>query len=352
MFARGARWRVALCVVAVLCAVTLMPASALAERTIALGTGTVNLSLAPGGVASETIKVANTGTEPLKAMLYTSDVTYDAHGQPTYVRPTGVPGEFLRSPASWMVVRAPDMTKIIANTPYIELAPGQEIEVDFDLTVPPNATPGDYNAIIFFEMFDTADVEGTVSRITGRIGARVVLRVIGDIVDRIDVAPFSVRSFVIGDVVPYSFRVVNEGNIDKRYVPELVVLDGSEAERMRSVVETEAIVYAQGQREYVGGLELRNAGFGRFTLRVELAHEREAGDAGAVVEECLYKDRTFFVIPLWFAIAVILGVGLPLLWLSWRASVKSAVRKHEARERSRLERRERRAEERGDPTSP
>ena len=115
---------------------------------------------------------------------------------------------------------------------------------------------------------------------------------------------------------------------------------------MRSVVETEAIVYAQGQREYVGGLALENAGFGRFTLRVEIAHERDTGDAGAVVSERLHKDRTFFVIPLWFAIAVILGVGFPLLWLSWRASVNSAARKQVAREQVRSEKRQRLAEER------
>ncbi len=327
-------------------ALALVPGSALAERTIALNTGTVELSLAPGGSASESVRVANNGDEPLKALLYTSDVAYDDQGQPTYVRPTGAAGEFLRSPASWLSLQAPDATKIIANTPYIELEPGQEIQIDFQMTVPANATPGDYNSVIFFEMFDTADTDtGTTSRISGRIGARIVLRVIGDIVDEVDVAPFSVRSFVIGDVVPYSFRVVNEGNIDKRYVPELVVLDGNESERMRSTVETSAVVYAQNQREYVGGLKLENARLGRYTLRVELAYDKETGaEPGTVIPERLRKDRTFWVVPLWLAIAAIMVIGLPILWLSWRASVKSGARKDEKRVLAREERRRRRAE--------
>lgn len=348
MTVRDSRGRMRTGIALVLLLGALVPGSAYAERTIALNTGTVELALAPGGRAAETIRVANNGDEPLKALLYTSDVRYDEQGQPTYVKPTGEAGEFLRSPASWMSLRAPDATKIIANTPYIELDPGQEIEIGFEMTVPANATPGDYNSIIFFEMFDAADPEtGTTSRISGRIGARIVLRVIGDIVDEIDVAPFSVRGFVIGNVVPYSFRVTNEGNIDKRYVPDLVVLDGNESERMRSTVETSAVVYAQNQREYVGGLKLENAGFGRFTMRVEVNYDKETGaEAGTVIPERVRKDRTFWVIPLWFAVAAIGVVGFPAMWLSWRASVKSAARKDEKRESAREERRQRLADRR------
>ena len=306
-------------------------APALAERTIALSTGTVELSLAPGGVASETIAVANNGDEPLRALVYTNDVVYDAEGMPEYVKPTGAQGEFNRSPASWISLRMPAETQVIANTPYIELEPGDEMMIDFEMRVPEGATPGDYNAIIFFEMFDTADAEGTSSQISGRIGARIVLRVAGDIVDRLDVAPFAVRGFVIGDVVPYSFTLTNEGNIDKRYTPSLVVLDGSETERMRSEIETAPIVYAGSTREYTGGLKLTNANFGKYTMRVEIAYDKETGSApGATVAERLTKDRTFWVVPLWFAIAVVLAIGLPILWLVWRSSVKSAAKKKSA----------------------
>lgn len=340
----GSRYRLmASMVVVALAAGLLIPVAASAERTIALSTGTIELSLAPGGTASETIKVASTGDESIQALLYSSDVVYDEQGEPTYMRPTGASGEFLQSPASWLALRAPDETKIIANTPYIELDPGDEIPVDFEMRVPRNAAPGDYNAIIFFEMFDMTDAdEGAVSRVAGRLGARVVLRVIGDIVDQLEVAPFSVRSFVIGDTVPYSFRVNNEGNIDKRYTPYLVVLDGSDAERMRSEVEENAVVYAGNQREYLGGLELENARFGRFTMRVEIDYNRETGpEPGTTVPERIRVDRTFWVIPLWAAVAIVIALGIPVLWLSWRASVKSSEKKAAAlRERRESRKRE------------
>jgi hypothetical protein len=306
---------------------------ALAERTIALSTGTVELALVPGGEARETLAVANNGDEPLHALVYTNDVVYDEAGMPEYVKPTGAAGEFNRSPASWVSLRMPAETQVVANTPYIELAPGEEMLIDFEMRVPANATPGDYNAIIFFEMFDPDPQAGTSSQISGRIGARIVLRVAGDIIDRMDVAPFAVRGFVIGDAVPYSFRVSNEGNIDKRYVPSLVVLDGSEAERMRSQIETAPIVYAGNTREYDGGLKLTNANFGRYTMRVEIAYDKETGTSpGATIPEKIVKDRTFIVIPLWFAVLVALIVVLPALWLIWRASVRRATTRPAAAE--------------------
>ncbi len=308
--------------------------SAFGEKTIALSTGTIELSLAAGSSASNTIAVANNGDEPFKAMVYASDVIYDEAGVPTYVKPTGASGELLKSPASWLTLRMPAETQVIANTPYVELDPGEEMLVDFDMVVPAGVAPGDYSAIVFFEMFDTDATTGTTSRISGRIGARIVVRIAGDVVDRLDLAPFWVRGLVIGDTVPYSFTLTNEGNIDKRYVPSLVVLDSSEAEVQRLQLEENSVVYADNLREYSGSLALDKPLFGKYTLRAEIGYDRETGSAaGATVAEVLEKDRTFWVFPLWFVILVIVVISIPILWLSWRSSVKAAARKAAARQR-------------------
>lgn len=302
--------------------------SAMAEKTIALSTGTIELSLAPGTTASDTIAVANNGDEPFKAFVYASDVVYDDKGVPSYVRPTGAQGEFLKSPASWLTLHMPAKTQVIANTPYIELAPGEEMLVDFDMVVPQGAAPGDHSAIVFFEMFDNGATTGTTSKVSGRLGARIIVRVAGDVVDRMDLAPYSVRGFVIGDAVPYSFTVANEGNVDKRYVPSMIVLDSSEAEVQRTKLEENPVAYAGDTRQYSGSVKLDKPLFGRYTMRAEIAYDKETGSApGATVPEVLEKDRAFWVFPLWFVIAVILIVALPVLWLIWRSSVKSAARR-------------------------
>lgn len=271
--------------------------------------------------------VANNGDEPLKAMVYSSNVVYDEEGLPSYEKPTGEAAEFLKSPASWLTVRMPTDTQLIANTPFIELDPGEEIELNYEMNVPDQAAPGDYNAVIFFEMFDTSESgAGATSKVAGRIGARVIVRVAGEVVEKIEVAPFWVRSLVIGNTAPYSFTVSNKGNVDKRYQPFLVVLDTAEREVMRSEVETSAIVYAGNAREYSGGLTLEGVSFGQYIMRTEIVFDKETEAASAALEDSVAKDRTFWVIPLWLVIAMIVVVALPLLWLSYRASTKSRRR--------------------------
>jgi hypothetical protein len=285
----------------------------------------VELALPAGGSAADRIAVANNGDEPLKAMIYTSDVRYDEAGQPDYVRPTGETGEYLKSPASWLSLSLPAETQVIANTPYIELDPGEEIILDFEMRVPADAPPGDYNAIVFFEMFDDESASGTSSKISGRIGARIVVRVAGDVVERLEIAPFWVRGLVIGDSIPYEFTFANEGNVDKRYVPSLVVLDRSEAEVAREELEESAIVYAGNARKYSGALEVDRPLLGQYTLRAEMAYDSESDSATA--QEPTEEDRTFWIFPLWFAILVILVLAVPVLWLIWRSSVRSAQKR-------------------------
>lgn len=291
---------------------------AFAEKTISLSTGTVQLSLAQGGVAKDSIMVSNRGDEPIKAMVYASDILHKQSGEPIYKKPTGDVANILKSPASWLTLRLPKDTQVIANTPYIELDPGEQVKLDFEMRVPTDATPGDFNAAIFFEMFDTATGQaGAQSKVAGRIGARIVVRVAGDVIEKLDLAPYKVRGFVIGDAVPYSFTLKNQGNVDKRIQPNLVILDTSEAEKMRSQIETYAVLYAGDTRQYSGVLKLKNAAFGEYTMRAEIGYERDS-DSNQAIAETVTKDRSIFVIPTWFAVLAVLVLASPILWFTWR----------------------------------
>lgn len=323
---------------------------AMAERTIALSTGTIELSLAPGSSASETIIVSNEGDEPLKALVYTADVAYDASGTPAYIRPDSNPQAVNGSPALWLSLQMPKETQVIANTPYIVLEPGESIPVSFELEVPEGATPGDHTAIIFFEMFSTEDVEGASSQISGRIGARIDVRVAGEVIEKLDVAPFSIRELIIGDSAAYSFTLSNLGNIDKHCTTSLVVLDRSENEVLRSQIESDTAVYAGSSRSHADVLDLSDVGFGKYTVRAEVVYDRETSGTASVAD-VLAKDRTVWVVPLWLAIVVLLVVGLPILYLIWRSGVRSAARKaakkaeRDAARRARAERARRAVED-------
>ncbi len=314
------------------------PSAALAEKTIALSTGTFDLALAPGQSANDGLKVANNGDEPITALVYTADVEIDEDGNQTYTRPSPTPENYLASPASWIRLKVPDTTKIVANTPYLEMAPGDELPVDFELVVPQGAAPGDYNTVVFFEMFEFDEgSEGSVSKVSGRIGARIDLRVVGEVVDNITLTDLSARTFVIGDTTPFAVRVSNEGNIDKKIDVRLVLLGAGESEEWSQVLEEQANVYAQRERFYDGAVAFDGVGFGRYTFRAVMDYNKEVGDGeGTVIPETATVERELWVIPLWLAITALVIIGIPLIYLTYRISTRGA---RDGREPSRRRRR-------------
>ena len=319
----------ALLTVAVLATALLIPSSALAERTIALSTGAFDLALAPGQSSADRIGVANNGDEPLTALVYTADVKADETGEQTYVRPGPDLTNFLTSPASWVRVKVPDSTKIVANTPYLEMDPGQELPVDFELVVPRNAPPGDYNIVVFFEMFEFSDGDqGAISRVSGRIGSRIDLRVVGDVIDKVVVGPFVAQKLVIGDKTSFSTKVANEGNIDKKITVELKLVGEGEEQLWSKRLDKSANLYAKQDRLYDGTVAFKGVGFGKYTFRTQVEYQRELGDEARTLEPVSEKiDRTIWIIPLWLAVLMILLVGLPLLYLTYRASTIGIRRK-------------------------
>jgi hypothetical protein len=206
--------------------------------------------------------------------------------------------------------------------------PGEEFTVEYEVVVPSNAPPGDYNAIVFFEMFEfTDDAEANISRISGRIGARVRVRVVGAIQDDLRLGPFALRTVVLGDSVLYALGVENAGNIDKSYRARIEIVDASGAVRDQAQVTSETVVYAQNFREHTDTIELREATLGKFTARAVVEYEREIGDEAGTREPAeLTFERTIWVIPRWLAIGAIALLGGLAVWLSWRSAKRAARR--------------------------
>ncbi len=311
-------------------AVLALPVPAFAEKTISLSQGTFDLSLPPGGSGEGAMTVSSTGTEKIQALVYVADARIDSKGMPVYTRPAPSAGPDPRSAATWVTLKMPDSTKIVANTPYIEIKAGDSLPVAFSETVPQGARPGDYNAVIFFEMFepDPKNPSGSVSRVTGRIGCRVVTHVRGEIRDSIEVRPFIVQDFVLGDSTPFAFTVTNTGNVDKTYKASLVLRDSSGADVSSSAVATSAIVYAGDHVDYNGVDKLKGAGLGHYQLVLKLDHQLVARKAGADAPEVktIEQPRWIWVVPWWIVItaaAVLAVLVLFIVWLIARAIGRS-----------------------------
>jgi hypothetical protein len=284
-----------------------VPKVAYAERTIGLSSGSFAFTVDPGQVGQGEVIVMNDGDEPLKALVYIADVQISDTGEQTYVTPQREGASLLTTPASWFRIYMPADSKSVGNTPYLELDVGERVPISFEFSAPSGTPPGDHNTIIFFEMFDLAEGgDGMAAQVAGRLGARVALRVTGQVVEKMTIRPFEVPGFVIGTDIPFRFRVNNEGNLNKRIEVTAAVLSRSEQAVVNSVVATDTAVYANSSREFTGVLDTVSARLGPHTVEVRTTYLED----GAQIPSELIEERTVWIVPLW-AVAL---VGFLLLY--------------------------------------
>ncbi len=288
--------------------VCVVPLAVYAAQTLALSSGTFAFEVDPGQTGEGEVVVINDGDEPIKVLVYVADVAIDETGVQTYPLPERQGASLLTTPASWFRIFMPADSKSVGNTPYLELDVAERVPVKFDFTPPTGTAPGDHNTVIFFEMFEFAqDTEGSAAQVSGRIGARVALRVSGEIVEDMSIRPFEVPAFVVGTEVPYDFTVVNGGNLNKPIVATATLLDRSEKEVASAVVASETTVYARSNLQLSGKLDTVAGRLGPHTVEARVQYTKEGADLPTEVVE----QRTVWLFPLWLLItaAVLVFVG-------------------------------------------
>ncbi len=305
------------------------PTSATAVRTIGLSTGTFDFSVAAGKGGSGEVVVMNNGDEDLSVLIYAANQKVDASGAISYEVPNRDDQGLQYNPASWLQLQIGKKTQTFGNTPYIELVPGEQVPVAFEMQVPEGTPPGDHQVLLFFEMRSDAkaDAGEAAPQVSGRVGARISVRVEGDIVEKIDVRPFATKGLILGKSLPYTFVLLNEGNIDKPFSAKLTLLDSNLAEVVSSNVATDSVVYAGTNIEFSDALHTPKQLIGKYTMRLEIDYPREGSSVN--IPETLNLDKTVWIIPLWLAIAVVVVIGAALIWASYKQSVQSAERRIE-----------------------
>lgn len=307
--------------------VLLVPAQASATRTIGLSTGAFDFSLAAGKSGSGEVTVMDNGDENLSVLIYAANQRVSDTGAITYEVPNRDDQGLQYNPASWLRLQIGKSTQALGNTPYIEMKPGEKVNVAFDLTVPEGTPPGDHQILLFFEMMsDAKATQGQATpQVSGRVGARIKVRVAGDVVEKVEVRPFVAKGFILGQAMPYTFVIHNGGNTDKPIKAKLLLLDSNLSEVMSSDVATEAVVYAGANVEYDGVMRTAKQLIGKYTLRLQVEYPREGSTVA--IPETVEINKTVWILPLWLAIAIVVVVGMALIWASWRASVRSAEKR-------------------------
>jgi len=292
------------------------PATAYAEKTIGLSSGTFEFTVEPGQNGEGEVVVSNDGDEPLKALVYVSDLTVSETGEQTFTTPDRQNATSQATPATWFRIYMPADSKAVGNTPYLELEPGEKIPIAFEFAPPGGTAPGDHNVVIFFEMFEFAgETEGAGAQVSGRLGTRVALRVNGQVVEKLTIRPFEVPGFVIGREVPFRFVVKNEGNLNKRVEVTAAVLSRSQTAVVQSVVATDTTIFPGSGREFTGSLVTGGSGIGPHTVEVKVTYLQD----GAQFPSELVETRSVWLIPLWLVVLVGFIVVYTLGYLVYRA---------------------------------
>ncbi|MEH1098361.1 WxL protein peptidoglycan domain-containing protein [Micromonospora sp. CPCC 205561] len=161
--------------------------------------------LDPGATLTDYVAVTNHSARPLTLNLYASDAFTTAQGGFDLLaggrQPTDV--------GSW--VRLSQRSVTIPST--------SRLNVPFTLTVPRNATPGDHAGGIVASLAATsADAQGNQVAVDHRVGARIYLRVTGELQPALTVENLRVRHSgslnpLAGGTLTATFTVRNTGNV-------------------------------------------------------------------------------------------------------------------------------------------
>ena len=183
--------------VAVASALLLAPASpgaGAARPPVGLVAAPSRVALA--GAAPQTIRVSNTGVEPIVVDVAPAGFALSLRGRPRIVPGTAA--------ASWLSVRPR----------RVGLPPGRAMSLTLSATLPPRAAPGDHPMLV---VLTTRPRRGADLAIRMRIGIVVVVRVPGTIVHRLELRTLRVRRLGASRLLELS--VANRGNVSERLEP-------------------------------------------------------------------------------------------------------------------------------------
>ncbi len=319
-------------VLALSCALAASPAIAFATRTIGLSSGTFSFEVPESGELTGSVVVSSEGDEAIKVMVYAADQKIDDKGNVSYVAPTRADINSLGNPSSWVKINMPADSKSIGNVPYLELAAGEKVPIKFALSVPKDTTPGDHNVLIFFESFDLPEGGGSQSVISGRLGARIQLKVPGERFKKIEVRPFNVPAFVMNGEVPYDFTTMNQGNTDVRVGARILFLDRNGNTVAEQTPINGRTLFAGSNTLSTGTVLAQGFAVGPHKVRLDLTEVDDEGKAVNQGADTITQEKTVWLIPLWLIIAAGAFVVIVLVRVIWSAAARSTRRKAQREE--------------------
>lgn len=168
--------------------------------------------LDPGDDLEDYVGVSNFTDEPLELAVYASDAITTPDGAfdllPASEEPIDV--------GSWIAFADESVT----------VPPRSRLDLPFRLDIPDNATPGDHvGGIVASRTTTTTGDDGSQVAVDRRVGARIYLRVSGDVTPTATITDVTVRhdSAGLGGAAEVTYTVTNTGNLRLRGTPTIEV---------------------------------------------------------------------------------------------------------------------------------
>jgi len=162
---------------------------------------------------------------------------------------------------------------ITFNLTKVDLAPGQKEDVKFFINIPNDAIPGGhYGTLVFTTKAGEGSPESTQLKVESGVGALVLLRVNGNIVEKGEVAEFS-NSGVVGSPterkVDFTLRFKNTGNTHVKPTGTITITNWLGSEVDQFALEGENVLPGS-TRKIVTSWDVANRTlYGKYTATLE-----------------------------------------------------------------------------------
>lgn len=193
----------------------------------------------------------------------------------------------------------------------VNVPAGEQREIKVNIRIPSDVAGGGYYGSIRFAPTTPGSDDANLS-LTGSVGSLVLVRVPGDVVEKMSLVSFDARKddapktiFFSNKGIEAAVRFRNEGNIQLQPFGKIILKKGDKT------IETHEInggdlpgnVLPDSIRKFNVGLD-KVGSFGKYTLVGNFGY----GNDG----QLLSAKATFYVIPLWLVIVGLLVIGLIL----------------------------------------
>jgi hypothetical protein len=263
-----------------------------------------NLTISPGTSQTLTVDVTNVTTQPATFEAIVNDFTANSNetGDPELILGTN------------QYAPSHSLKRYIQPIPNVTIQAGQELAVPVTIIIPKNAAGGGYYGAVRFAPASAGNAQDTVS-LAGSVGSLILVKVPGNIVNKLSIASFdsasngNVDSFLTSNKkVDAVVRFQNEGNIQEQPFGKILVENRSGKTLSEVEVNTTdppGNVLPNSVRKFVVPV----TGIGSFGI-----YKLEGNFGYGTNGQLLSASTTFYVVPT-YAIFIFVLIVLLLLFL-------------------------------------